>query len=92
MAGAIHQEMSEQGYGASGGPLLLAGAPCSTGYIEMRPVVLFREASQKAGRRDRACRAATNVAPETRKKKYYIRSFYLSTVSTRAFQKVIWMD
>ena len=34
------------------------------------------------------CRAATNVAPETRKKTYYIRSVKLTTVYTRAFQKV----
>ncbi len=35
------------------------------------------------------CRAATNVAPETRKKTYYVRSAKLSTVYTRAYQKVI---
>lgn len=35
------------------------------------------------------CRAATNVAPETRKKTYYIRSAKLTTVYTRAFQKVV---
>jgi hypothetical protein len=35
------------------------------------------------------CRAATNVAPETRKKTYYVRSVKLTTVYTRAFQKVI---
>lgn len=34
------------------------------------------------------CRAATNVAPETRKKTYYIRSVKLTTVYTRAYQKV----
>ncbi|MBX2890805.1 MAG: hypothetical protein KF734_07770 [Saprospiraceae bacterium] len=34
------------------------------------------------------CRAATNVAPETRQKTYYIRSAKLTTVYTRAFQKV----
>ena len=33
------------------------------------------------------CRAATNVAPETRRKTYYIRSVKLTTVYTRAFQK-----
>ena len=35
------------------------------------------------------CRAATNVAPETRKKTYYVRSAKLTTVYTRAYQKVI---
>jgi len=35
------------------------------------------------------CRAAINVAPETRKKTYYVRSAKLSTVYTRAYQKVI---
>ena len=35
------------------------------------------------------CRAATNVAPETRQKTYYIRSVKLTTVYTRAFQKVV---
>ena len=35
------------------------------------------------------CRAATNVAPETRRKTYYIRSAKLTTVYTRAFQKVV---
>ncbi len=35
------------------------------------------------------CRAATNVAPETRKKTYYVRSAKLSTVYTRAYQKVV---
>ncbi|MCB9355475.1 MAG: hypothetical protein R2791_15200 [Saprospiraceae bacterium] len=34
------------------------------------------------------CRAATNVAPETRKKTYYVRSVKLTTVYTRAYQKV----
>ena len=34
------------------------------------------------------CRAATNVAPETRQKTYYVRSAKLTTVYTRAFQKV----
>lgn len=34
------------------------------------------------------CRAATNVAPDTRKKTYYIRSVKLTTVYTRAFQKI----
>lgn len=34
------------------------------------------------------CRAATNVAPETRKKTFYVRSAKLTTVYTRAFQKV----
>lgn len=34
------------------------------------------------------CRAATNVAPETRKKTYYIRSVKLTTVYTRAYEKV----
>ncbi len=34
------------------------------------------------------CRAATNVAPETRSKTYYVRSAKLTTVYTRAFQKV----
>ncbi len=34
------------------------------------------------------CRAATNVAPETRKNTYYIRSAKLTTVYTRSFQKV----
>jgi len=33
------------------------------------------------------CRAATNVAPETRSKTYYVRSAKLTTVYTRAFQK-----
>lgn len=35
------------------------------------------------------CRAATNVAPETRKKTYYVRSANLTTVYTRAYQKVV---
>lgn len=35
------------------------------------------------------CRAATNVAPETRKNTYYVRSAKLSTVYTRAYQKVV---
>lgn len=35
------------------------------------------------------CRAATNVAPETRKKTYYVRSAKLTTVYTRAYQKVV---
>ena len=34
------------------------------------------------------CRAATNVAPETRKNTYYIRSVKLTTVYTRAYEKV----
>lgn len=34
------------------------------------------------------CRAATNVAPDTRQKTYYIRSAKLTTVYTRAYQKV----
>ncbi|MEY3195274.1 MAG: hypothetical protein RIQ78_1371 [Bacteroidota bacterium] len=34
------------------------------------------------------CRAATNVAPETRKKTYYVRSAKLTTVYTRAYQKI----
>ena len=34
------------------------------------------------------CRASTNVTPETRKKTYYVRSAKLTTVYTRAFQKV----
>ncbi len=35
------------------------------------------------------CRAATNVAPETRRKTYYIRSAKLTTVYTRLYQKVV---
>lgn len=35
------------------------------------------------------CRAATNVAPETRHKTYYVRSAKLTTVYTRTFQKVL---
>lgn len=35
------------------------------------------------------CRAATNVAPETRKNTYYVRSAKLTTVYTRSFQKVL---
>jgi hypothetical protein len=35
------------------------------------------------------CRAATNVAPETRAKTYYVRSAKLTTVYTRAFQKAM---
>lgn len=35
------------------------------------------------------CRAATNVAPETRSKTYYVRSAKLTTVYTRAFQKAM---
>ncbi|MEY4204336.1 MAG: hypothetical protein RL013_2040 [Bacteroidota bacterium] len=35
------------------------------------------------------CRAATNVAPETRKKTYYVRSAKLTTVYTRAYQKTL---
>lgn len=35
------------------------------------------------------CRAATNVAPETRRKTYYIRSAKLTTVYTRIYQKVV---
>jgi hypothetical protein len=34
------------------------------------------------------CRASGNVSPETRKKTYYIRSAKLTTVYTRAYQKV----
>ncbi len=34
------------------------------------------------------CRASTNVTPETRRKTYYVRSAKLTTVYTRAFQKV----
>lgn len=34
------------------------------------------------------CRAATNVSPETRKKTYYIRSAKLTSIYTRAYQKV----
>ena len=34
------------------------------------------------------CRASTNVAPETRRKTYCVRSAKLTTVYTRAFQKV----
>lgn len=34
------------------------------------------------------CQAATNVSPETRKKTYYIRSAKLTSVYTRAYQKV----
>ncbi len=35
------------------------------------------------------CRAATNVVPETRKKTYYVRSAKLTTVYTRAYQKIV---
>lgn len=35
------------------------------------------------------CRAATNVAPETRRKTYYIRSAKLTTVYTRLYSKVV---
>ncbi|MBN8678594.1 MAG: hypothetical protein J0M29_10240 [Chitinophagales bacterium] len=35
------------------------------------------------------CRAATNVAPETRAKTFYVRSAKLTTVYTRAFQKAM---
>jgi hypothetical protein len=34
------------------------------------------------------CRASLNVAPETRKKTYYVRSAKLTTIYTRAFNKV----
>jgi len=34
------------------------------------------------------CRASTNVSAETRKRTYYVRSAKLTTVYTRAFQKV----
>ncbi len=34
------------------------------------------------------CRASTNVSPETRRKTYYVRSAKLTTVYTRAFQKI----
>lgn len=35
------------------------------------------------------CRAATNVAPETRRKTYYIRSAKLTTVYTRVYSKIV---